>query len=76
MDGREACLAWDSVVYYVALPSEEYWDFRHRDDQKPEVVEAKSITRDQLVWLIILILFMLILLASLIAIIVWIIKTL
>lgn len=31
-ENREACLAWDSVVYYIAMPSKEYYAIRRRED--------------------------------------------
>lgn len=79
-DDRNACLAWESVLFYVALPTNEYWSFRkrddERDDQTPEVAGKAPLTRGQLLGLIISILFMLILLALLVAIIVWIVNAL
>lgn len=75
-DNRDACLAWESVLYYIAMPTDEYRAFHKKGDQVPEAVEKKSTTRSQVFGLIIIILFMLILLASLIGITVWIVKSL
>lgn len=30
-ENREACLAWDAIIYYIAMPSMEYYKIRRRE---------------------------------------------
>ena len=73
-DNREACLAWDSVLYYIALPSEDYYAYRNREDATDETSEKRTSIKRQVIGALITALFILILPAILVVLIIWIVK--
>jgi hypothetical protein len=78
-DNREACLAWGAVIYYIVMPSGEYYDLRQLDDGqeedvRPEKCEKPISKKRQLILGMVTALFLLILLAVLVALVIWIVK--
>lgn len=82
---REAAIAWDSVFYYVVLPSDEYQDARTKDandnlevpaESNKEVPNAKNSSQKYLFSFSLVIIGIFIPIALLVAIIVWIVKML
>lgn len=82
---REAAIAWDSVYYYVVLPSDEYQEARIKDGNEhsevpvasnKETPNAKNSRQKYLLSFSLIIIGIFIPIALLIAIIVWIVKML
>lgn len=77
-DARQACLAWESVLYYFAMRSEEYYAYGKSVEETSKSVEETRVScerpstgKRKLVGVLFTVLFLLILAAILVAIIVW-----